>query len=93
MFKRRNPLDEPGAVKMTAHELAIRFKTGQRFRLVCLPYTFPRTFPPRYGDQWPRIIEAGFAADPGRPVVGIAIERQADAYSACPGDHVIVIPV
>jgi len=96
MFNRRNPLDEPGAIQMTAGHLVTRLELGDRFRLVCLPYAFPKTYPPKVGDQWPPIAQAEYDINPGRQaVVLIATEHLAaigEHYQARPDDHVIVVP-
>jgi hypothetical protein len=88
----RNPLNEPGAIQLTADDLAKRFGAGEQFRLVCLPYQLPRFFPPKEGDHWPLLTEVSHDTGRGRAVVIIVTKGQDDAHQARPQDHVIVIP-
>ncbi len=94
MFK--NPLTEPGAIAIEACELIKQVEAGDKFRLVCLPYTFPKTYPPKVRGEWPLIAKAKYETDPGRPaVVLIATEHLAAIgqwYQTRPDDHVIVVP-
>lgn len=93
MFK--NPLKEPGAVQIEAHELAIRVRAGQKIRLVCLPYTFPKTWPDKVNGEWPLIVEAELSTDPGPTRVLIVTEHQVatdTGYGPRPDYEVIVVP-
>lgn len=86
-------MSEDGAMRMEAHELEMRWRSGGRFRLVALTFMRPSK-PPKVGGQWPLITAAGYAADDGPQQVLIATEALPDeVYEAYPKDVVVVIPV
>jgi hypothetical protein len=81
-------------IVMTVDELVMRFESGNRFRLVRLLYTRPATTPTKVAGQWPLIVEACWAVDPGpREALVIADGMGDSGYGARPGDEVAVIPV
>ncbi len=92
---RRRPRHLPdGAIVMTVDELVMRHQSGGRFLLAALLYTRPVTIPARVAGQWPLIIEACWAVDPGPREALITTDgRGGAAYGAYPGDEVAVIPV
>jgi hypothetical protein len=91
----RRPKDlDDDALVTTVDELVMRHASGGRFRLVRLLYTRPATTPDQVAGQWPLIIEACWATDPGRREALIHADGMGgDSYGARPGDQVAVIPV
>ncbi len=92
---RRRPRHLPdGAIVMTVDELVMRHQSGNRFLLAALLYTRRITTPPKVAGQWPLVVEACWAVDPGpREALIIVDGRGEKAYGAYPGDEVAVIPV
>ena len=90
-----NPLAEPGAIEIDAGELVKQVEAGEKFRLACLPYTFPKTYPDKVNGEWPLIIEADYATSPDPTEILIVTERMAaigKCYGARSDEKVIVIP-
>lgn len=94
----RHPTEDPSGpdeIVMEVDELVMRHASGTRFRLVRLLYTRPETVPQKIDGQWPLILEACWASDPGPPEVLIVTEetqRYGECFGAIPGDRLIVTP-
>ncbi|NRQ34487.1 hypothetical protein HII36_21930 [Nonomuraea sp. NN258] len=94
IFPNRSAYDEPGSIVMDAAELAMRFASGGRFRLVAMLDVLPSE-PPRVAEGlWPRILFAEEAGDGRTPPILIGTEALPDeSHEACPDDRVVVIPI